>query len=245
MTSFTVHPLTAFIGRQLVEYSLIFPTTFQVIDHMFYVLGNGYDFDGVRFRTSSGRVVDNQQMLTGTALRKFIDDINKKREAERTNIGTRLREMMARIRASLEEIAGTDPEAAKRLAELDLLDRNSTPLTITAIPYERASAEMLTLEALRADLGYHTDKRAPDSFVRPYPFSLDGNYGPLAFRIKSQAPQWLKQLCVDMHTVWVDALVSELDTGNYSDRDYYNSKGYLEGMISAFNREIARVKGMM
>jgi hypothetical protein len=249
----STHPLAGFIAHARAKHALIFPDTFSVLNHLFYVLGNGYDFDGARFRHTDYirrkdgeydkkvTFIDEVPILTGAKQKKFLQQCI----AEDLKSCDEMWENTKHIFDDNEEWF------AKREA---LHKAERAKLEAQGVNYPLPIDKEFGLPSMRQGLHRHRAKEGGDADVadlpRPYPFDTTGNsaYPPLAYKITDQAPYWLMELCREMHECWAQELEWQIREGFCKGGVNYgrpNTVEYVQSVVDSLRKEITRLNKMM
>lgn len=177
-----------FAARQLCQYHTIFPTTASLLDHLLFVIGNGYDFNTKTGMPKSGKKdIDKYPEMTPAAWDKLITECHQKED----HFAQQYRGRM-------------DDDVINSMVEDNKTGYYARYTTDEMFSEDALYSDLLTTKADRAAQWLET-------FYRPYPLSQ--NYS-LIFDLNTTTPKWFVQIALNFCKAWVRFLDAEIATGN-------------------------------
>lgn len=194
-----------FVNRQLCEYQSIFPTVASLLEHLLFVIGNGYDFiDGMivcdhRDGSNQDVRIDEFPEMTSEAWDQLIKKCHEKEAKFATQFAIEYGSRFADIFPARDHAA----DLAEKCAKYKSVAVNDS---------------QFTEESLYADLRNTAGERKQDEdywgdevLFRPYPLST--NYSDI-FHLDEKTPAWFLQIALNLCNAWVRFLTEELEAGN-------------------------------
>jgi hypothetical protein len=180
-----------FANLQMCKYARIFPTTVELLEHLLFVIGNGYDYD-----ISTGLIVDgrdcaisNQPPLSARDWEKLIKDC--------------IDQEISFLKSFRQGAKYSPEEVEKRSKDYYIRSTSASEFT-----------EDYFLARLRDRAKALTGSRRGETHVRHYP--LFKNYS-IIYQIDKKSPEWLIKLSLDYTSAWKTFIKEELDSENFSD----------------------------
>ena len=221
----TIRSICSFISYQMGDYHSIFPSVASVLNHIFFVIGNGYDMDE---ETHSPIGIEDNYPI------HLFPDFNKEEMTK---------EMMPRWRQYVEEQAGREEEMQRSMELLyeklgkergdnwnkdAFIEEEFAKYVFPEITPENLSVESLYQQLVEEEKNLRRKKfNGEYEFVRPYP--LSGDYS-LVYSLDNKTPDCVRGVALNLCIAWLNYLNGELDTGrvhkigtSYSD-DYWTTK---------------------
>lgn len=184
-----------FANRQLCEYQLIYPTVADLLDHLLFTNGNGYEFDpkrGMIYEATGKKrlYIDEYPEMTDTQWNQLILDCHAKEH---------------KYAKQYEHAVGIDQD---KLAE-------------DCAKYRRVSVDssLFSEDDLYQQLCDKSQSKKADAFehgrypnfVRPYP--LSPGYAEI-FNLNEKTPGWFLQIAFNLCKAWVKFLDEEIKYNN-------------------------------
>lgn len=201
----SIEKLFPYIEHNLVEYGSIFPNVNSILDHLFYVIGNGYDWHpdrGIPVH-DSGKCIDEFPVFTDASWKKLIKKVKTKERGFHEQYLDNYKSMYESRPEKMQE----------HLLKFQRAQEAIRPVTVTAAQFTVPS-----LLAQISEDGY--GNRIP--LQRPYPIC---NYSAINY-IDENTPKWFLRLALSSITAWHTYLVYELDTGSVNEKDHYQSSEF-------------------
>lgn len=177
-----------FANRKLCEYASIFPDTATLMEHMFFVIGNGYEIDpetGI-FAERGGDLITKSPKMTPKRWEKLIADCRQKEIS---------------FMQSYSQVETIDE------AKLEARCQKYYPRYVDEYNFTEAHFYQSIKHKARERL----ESRWGSKFVRPYP--LSGNYSAI-FKLDEKSPAWMVQLGYNLSKAWVKFLSEEIAQGH-------------------------------
>lgn len=182
-----------FANRNLCEYAGIFPDTATLMEHMFFVIGNGYEIDeetGV-FRERGGKLVTKSPKMTARSWAKLIAECKEK---ERTFLA--------------------DFYRGKPVDEVKLAGICEKYYPRQVDEYNFSEAHFYT--SIKRVARERLESKCGTKFLRPYPLSEE--YSAI-FKLTENTPIWLVKIGYNLCMAWVRFLTEEIDKGHVAPDD--------------------------
>lgn len=190
----SLQKLFPFIEHNLVEYEIIFPNINNILNHLLYVIGNGYGWHSQRGIPvhESGKCIDEFPAFTDARWKKLIKATKlKERDYYERSLDT-YKSIYASEPAKLQE------HALKFQRKQEAIQ----PVVVTE--------DQFSYQSLYKQLAYENGIRV--GFKRPYPVC---QYSAANY-IDKNSPQWFIRLARNSAKAWKCYLNEEIRFGNYT-----------------------------
>lgn len=185
-----------FANRQLCEFQSIFPNVVSLLDHLLFVIGNGFDYnsqDGMIYTNSPiGKFIplDQYPVMNDVDWQKLIMHCHTKerRWAQQNNSNGVINEEELAIACSKYKIVSVDDSL---FTEENLHQQL------------RAWANVKQQKSSTFD--------SSPSYIRPYPLSEDHSF---IFALNENTPKWFVQIAMNMCNAWIKFLGEEIEANN-------------------------------
>ena len=221
----SIQSICSFISYQMGDYHSIFPSAASVLNHIFFVIGNGYDMDD---ETQSPIGIGDNHPI------HLFPDFDKEETAK---------EMMPQWREYVEEKAEREEKMQRQLEDLyaklgierednwnkeEFIEEELAKYVFPEITPEDLTVESLYQQLVEEEKNPRRKKLNGEyEFVRPYP--LSGDYS-LVYSLDNKTPECVRGVALNLCIAWLKYLNKELDTGrvhkigtSYSD-EYWTTK---------------------
>lgn len=182
-----------FANRKLCEYASIFPTTAALMEHLLFVIGNGYDVD----------------LETGMIYERGGDPITKSPKMTPKRWEKLIAECKEKERGFLVSFYRDEPVDEKKL------EARCEKYYVRNVD-EYSFSEEHFLRSIRNEVRYRKDSRWGSKFVRPYP--LSEQYSDI-YNLNDKTPAWLLKIAINLASAWATFLSEEIAAGNVAPDD--------------------------
>lgn len=184
-----------YANRQLCEYQSIFPTVVDLLDHLLFTNGNGYDFD-----PKKGMIYEAMGKKP-----RYIDQYPEMNDAEWDKL---IEECYAKERKFHEQYARSTGIDLDQLAA-DCAKYKRVSVTASMFSEDDLYQELCSKARVKRSEAIKTG-RYP-SFVRTYP--LSPGYAEI-FNLDENTPGWFLQIAFNLCNAWVKFLNDEIEYDN-------------------------------
>ncbi len=180
-----------FTNRQLCEYQSIFPTVASLLEHLLFVIGNGYTLNPATgmIMGESGVAISDYPTMTPEEWATLIQDChNKEREYKvRFGNGRAINEEQLALDCAAYKVVSVDDSAFSEQALYEDLQNKQT---------ERRVESHYWLEEV---------------YLRPYP--LSEKYSDI-FNLNENTPVWFLQIALNLCNAWIRFLSEAIETND-------------------------------
>lgn len=202
--------ICSFISFQMGEYHSIFPSVASVLNHIFFVIGNGYELDEeTQSPTYGNKPIHlfpkfNKEKMVKKMMpqwREYVEQRAKQREEFENDMKEMYEEMGEKRKSNWNKEAFIEKELAKYVFP------EITPehLTVESLYQQLVNEEE---NPRRKELGGEYE------FVRPYPLSENHS---LIYELNSKTPECVREVALNFCTAWLNYLNKELEVGRVYD----------------------------
>lgn len=188
------YPILPYMSRTMCRYASIFPDTASFLDHIFFVVGNGYvQFENGEIGDEQGKNLADFEYPDQLEWNKIIGECHEKEK-----------KFLSKGYESWKEILGKE-EADKWYAEKSK-EAFSIYYPREVLPKHLTTEHICDTLMLKAG-----QCRDGNRFVRPYPLSEDFSK---IYHLNDKSPAWLLEIGINFCKAWAQFLEFELHVNN-------------------------------
>lgn len=188
-----------YIDNTMCRYSSIYPNVLRVLEHLFFVIGNGYDYQKNNIVVFEGKChiplhqyfekkkIDYVSRRETLMIDAFLNSLKISME-----IGLSHRKFMGKTGLTLKQFY--TEKCKKTIDEMTLLDK---PII---------SQDMFTYQSLREqlmDMDEIVDKKYRGSLECKLPYPMSKGYS-ICYDMDENSPKWLVEICYNLSSAYYD-----------------------------------------
>jgi hypothetical protein len=207
-----------FANRQLCEYASIFPTVESLLDHLFFTIGNGYDFDHATGMIVGDKPIDQYPRMTKKSWDKLIAACVEKEKA------------FARQYSRGGE---------------DFFDKEWMETRCGKYYPRKVDDSQFTEESLYANIvtraRHLKNSEWGEHFYRPYPIC---NYSKI-YSVNENSPAWFVKIAMNLCKAWDRFLTSEIERGHFSKGTDYSNESWTTKHRDLIREQAVRLQNLL
>jgi hypothetical protein len=193
--------INAYVKTMMVQYPNTATTVSQVLDHLFFTIGNGLGYKDGMFYYDGCRI-DDFRIMPDDECQQLLDKMKQ--------------EMVATI---TERFGFVQQDLLDEIIEDNTAVYNDLPVV-----NDDSFSEESMVDDIIALSDLYKAKYNGAELYRPYPLSEKYAY---IYKLDAKTPTWLVRIAINFCKAWVRVLNMEISIGSYSTEEHnYSNKAY-------------------